>query len=518
MWLSIRSSGWCQINDGRLPGGGGGEATTKITPPSTLFTGYTLAITGQTPSFLNGTYIASCSSFRDANWYPYFAFNGIIVEGNAWIPSATYSSTTGLYTGATSTTVSGSSILGEWLQLQIPNDKIMSSYSICKDVLYNCSVLQWKLVGSNDGTTWSLIDSQDFTSTPTYWSGKTLATFNVSTVSYAYYRLIPQAVTKGGSYNVVKIGQFNISVFTTNPIVTPTITGTSSLSSNGSYANIYSFTSGSGTISFPSAKTVSILIVGGGGGGGFANTSSYDAGAGGGAGGVGIGTLSLSAGVTYSFTVGAGGSNGVATSSSSYSFAQNGSQSSFTGTGISEIAYGGGAGASQVVNNPNLTNNGSNGGSGGGACFGWAGAGQGIPGTATKGAGTTTYYGNSGGGLSGASGYTAGGGGGGSAVGTTNTLTSLLGGGNGGNGYTWAVNTSIYGGGGSGGAPGSSNNGGTSSGTPGTGGGGKGGYLNTPAVAGTVNTGGGGGGAYGGNNAIYNGGAGGSGIIIIAYN
>ena len=88
-------------------------STTKITPPSTLFTGYTLAISGQTPSFLNGTYTVSCSSFRDANWLPWKAFNGFGNTG--WVSSATYSSTTGLYTGATSTTVSGSSILGEWL-------------------------------------------------------------------------------------------------------------------------------------------------------------------------------------------------------------------------------------------------------------------------------------------------------------------------------------------------------------------------------------------------------------------
>jgi hypothetical protein len=190
---------------------------TTITPPSTLFTSNTLDISGQTPSFLNGTYTASCSSYSDANWYPWNAFNGSSIY-SGWGTSSTYSKTTGIYSGATSTTVSGSSTLGEWLQLKIPNAKTMSSYNIYKDLTFACSVLQWKVVGSNDNSTWTLIDSQNFTSTPTYWSGKTSATFTVSTDSYVYYRLICQASAPGGQYNYLIIKKFDISVFTSDTV------------------------------------------------------------------------------------------------------------------------------------------------------------------------------------------------------------------------------------------------------------------------------------------------------------
>jgi hypothetical protein len=99
--------------------------------------------------------------------------------------------------------------------LKIPNAKTMSSYNIYKDLTFACSVLQWKVVGSNDGTTWSFIDSRDFTSTPTYWSDKMVASFQVSTGgSYAYYRLICQASAPGGQYNYLVIRRFNITVFT----------------------------------------------------------------------------------------------------------------------------------------------------------------------------------------------------------------------------------------------------------------------------------------------------------------
>ena len=191
---------------------------TNITPLSTLFTSNTVTLTGQTPSFLNGTYTVSANTYRDAWWQPFYAFNnnGISSTGHAWISSTSYSNSTYLYTGGTTTTVSGTSIGGDWLQLQIPTAKTLSSYNISPDTpasSFLCSVLKWTLAGSNDGSTWSLINSQDFTSNPTYWNGKTSATFTVSTTSYAYYRLIAQA-SQAGAFTFVCIPNFNITVIT----------------------------------------------------------------------------------------------------------------------------------------------------------------------------------------------------------------------------------------------------------------------------------------------------------------
>ena len=194
---------------------------TVITPPSTLFTSNTLTVAGQTPSFLNGLYTMSCSSSAtipgNSNFEPYLAFNG---SGGGWKSFPDTFSTTGTYAGNKSTIVSGITVNGEWLQLQVPIFKQMSSYNIYPELTYGTSVLKWKVVGSNDGTTWSLIDSQDFTSNPTYWNGKTLGTtFTVSSTIYAYYRLICERVTPGSNSVYVSIPRFSISVLTTDPAI-----------------------------------------------------------------------------------------------------------------------------------------------------------------------------------------------------------------------------------------------------------------------------------------------------------
>ena len=184
---------------------------TQINPLSTPFTSNTQIISGQTPSFLNGTYVMSASTTW-SGYLPYHAFN--TYGGTSWLSAQTYTNSTGLYNGGTTTTVSGTSTLGEWIQLQIPSGKTMSSYTLYPDSGFNCSALKWTIAGSNDGSSWSLIDSQDFTSTPTYWSGKTNATFTVSSTSYAYYRFIGQAITPNGGWLVIVIPALYITVIT----------------------------------------------------------------------------------------------------------------------------------------------------------------------------------------------------------------------------------------------------------------------------------------------------------------
>ena len=185
---------------------------TQINPLSTPFTNNTQIISGQTPSFLNGTYVMSASTTW-SGYFPYHAFN--TYGGTSWLSAQTYNNSTGLYNGGTTTTVSGTSTLGEWIQLQIPSGKTMSSYTLYQaDAGLNGSPLKWTIAGSNDGSSWSLVNSQDFTSTPTYWSGKTNATFTVSSASYVYYRFIGQAIVQNGGWGFLAIPALYITVIT----------------------------------------------------------------------------------------------------------------------------------------------------------------------------------------------------------------------------------------------------------------------------------------------------------------
>ena len=249
--------------------------------------------------------------------------------------------------------------------------------------------------------------------------------------------------------------------------------------------------------------TGEVLIVGGGGSGAL-NCVGWEGGGGGGGGAVGMGTITFKKDETYTITIGAGGG-----SIKSNSDGANGGDTSINGTGINEIAYGGGYGS---------LGQGGQGGSGGGS----SGSGGNRPeGNAKKSSGKLTYYGNNGG-----YGYNqAGGSGGGGAGSKGNSPLKYqdYNGGIGGDGIVSLITgTRTYYGGGGGGSANAFKTG-ITHGKGGKGGGGDGEYYNK-ATDGSVNTGGGGGGANGKKEDIHESsvcnensksGAGGSGIVII---
>ena len=248
------------------------------------------------------------------------------------------------------------------------------------------------------------------------------------------------------------------------------------------------FADGSHTFTAPDgvAEVEYLIVGGGGGGGGISNVALVGGAGGGGAGGVLSGTMGVTSGNDYNVTVGGGGAGGVGGSSPGGT----GGSSSFD----SITANGGGGGAS--VGN----NNGQSGASGGGGRL--------------NGSGGNGSQGNDGGNGSGASVATAAAGGGGGA-GSDGANGSGNNGGNGGNGVMSAISgtETYYGGGGGGGG---------FDGTGGTGGLGGGGSSPNARGAGTdgVDGFGGGGGGAGGSEfgtTPYNGGRGGDGIVIIAY-
>ena len=309
------------------------------------------------------------------------------------------------------------------------------------------------------------------------------------------------------------------------------ITATGGTTSTSGNCKIHTFT-GPGTFcvsavsSLADNNVVSYVVVAGGGGAG--SGTGPDAGGGGGAGGfreykspVTPYTASPNDGnpggteitVTaqgYPITVGAGGT-GQTFPRASGSTSTNGANSVFSTVTSAGGGFGGdGSGTSPTPFGPGRAA--SSGGSGGGGAGGSGSSCQGI-----RGAGNTPpvspAQGNRGG-----HGYTgappdrpAGGGGGATAVGVCASGPAS---GNGGAGATTSITGSptAYAGGGGGGFGCTS---GGALGTGGTGGGGNGAAANspTPGVAGSTNTGGGG----GGGNGPANGGAGGSGVVIIRY-
>jgi hypothetical protein len=274
------------------------------------------------------------------------------------------------------------------------------------------------------------------------------------------------------------------------------------------------------------SNTVSYLVVAGGGGGAGQETASSAGGGGAGAGGYREGKVSgdpytaspiaaatgLPVSVTsYPITVGGGGATWSSPYTTACSRGVNGSNSIFS----TITSAGGGGGGARTPSGPIGGTPGASGGSGGGVggvnCSATAGSGNTPP--------TNPSQGNPGGTRSGLPQQAAGGGGGATAAGGNGSGNC---GGVGGAGATSSINgtPTARAGGGSGGDAGNSQAGGTGGGGASgafCGGSTVGGPATSNGQAGTVNTGGGGGGSGGSCSPYNNGGAGGSGIVIIRY-
>ena len=148
----------------------------------------------------NVSWYSSASSVYSATVWPWNAFMPASSSTNSfgWAPgngslTGYYNASTGAYqTASTSTTVSGSSKSGEWIQLQSSIPLILTSYYLQPSIFNGSNYIArmpatYTIAGSNDGTTWYGIQDASFTSTPVPNSTTNI----VNTVTYT----IPTSTT-----------------------------------------------------------------------------------------------------------------------------------------------------------------------------------------------------------------------------------------------------------------------------------------------------------------------------------
>jgi hypothetical protein len=194
------------------------EASTQITPLTSLFNSNNNTISGNTGQFAyqNGSYTVLSSSDFDNNWLPFNAFNDTKTGFGNWISNYRinpYDGNTGEYTGSTSTTANNTQILGEWIQIVLPYSLTLTSYqSKAKNAYYLAT--SWTIVGSNDGTTWSILDTRN--NSKSYWTSlanNTIVTFNsVSNIKYNTFRMIVRKGTGAGGIGVAGLNYFGYIV------------------------------------------------------------------------------------------------------------------------------------------------------------------------------------------------------------------------------------------------------------------------------------------------------------------
>lgn len=223
-------------------------------PPAALTANASL-MTNQ--SYGNGQYYASASSmFGIVDMAPWYTFNKdqTRASGYGWTSAGGYNAS-GVYAGTVTTTVSGTAYTGEWLQLQSPVPFVLSSYSFKArvDATYYTQFPGIFLVaGSNDGTTWSLIDTRNNVSVV---SGGTYV-YNVqSTTSYIYFRIISRTTLSiHGAVGINLVSFFGLPTYTQvqgDPYFNNTVL---LLHADGSSGTITSVTDNS-----PSPKTITVV-------------------------------------------------------------------------------------------------------------------------------------------------------------------------------------------------------------------------------------------------------------------
>jgi len=133
-------------------------------PPIGLSGNPTTTLSGL--SYGNGNYVATASSYYTAGptCYPFMIFDKIsagAANQNTWT-TGPFACWGGSYYGTYYTTVANiGNVYGEWVDLLLPNQILLSSYSLQSDITISRSPSAWLIVGTNNGgVTWNLVDSQ----------------------------------------------------------------------------------------------------------------------------------------------------------------------------------------------------------------------------------------------------------------------------------------------------------------------------------------------------------------------
>ena len=173
---------------------------------------FSQVLTSSFPYGDSGTYIASSSSLYNNTTNPAWrAFDNN--TGTFWESYQNlYTGTPGTtYSGTRTTTVGGVATPGEWIQIQMPEAMTLDSYLMYGRVNFTYRMpYNWIVAGSNDGTTWTQVNSQTAQKS---WRGQEPISYSVnSTTPYLYFRMIVTAIVDGSGAQNVNLGQWTINV------------------------------------------------------------------------------------------------------------------------------------------------------------------------------------------------------------------------------------------------------------------------------------------------------------------
>jgi hypothetical protein len=166
----------------------------KSYPPTDLGKSYTPVVNGLT--YGNGTYTIKTTSERNGSGTAAFAFS---LSNDFWQINP-YNKVNNNFSNKT--------FYGDYVQIQLPSSINIISYSIKTTNINN--PLEWALGGSNDESTWTLLDYQNFS---TSLANNQIFTYSVTSGNYKYFRFV--YLRSDGDYPVLQGLKFNSYTLTT---------------------------------------------------------------------------------------------------------------------------------------------------------------------------------------------------------------------------------------------------------------------------------------------------------------
>ena len=184
------------------PAGGGAPQTPVASP---LFTSNNTITTDTNWPDPTGWYVTE-SSFTSAYFEGWKAFS----DGTSW-------------GGWHADEVQGT-VTTQWVQITYPVKVILKSYTTRKGQYTNAPPANWRMQGSNNGTTWTDTDVLRTTGWPTANGVDAQFDTSFNTVGYTMYRFIVENVTwlTNGNYAIRQIRLYTIDDPNSGPVVTPT--------------------------------------------------------------------------------------------------------------------------------------------------------------------------------------------------------------------------------------------------------------------------------------------------------
>jgi hypothetical protein len=164
------------------------DDTTLNQYPPIAINAATTTIANQT--YGNGIYTIATSSELGV-YYAYNLFN-YMLDTSIWNTAATYTTTTGIYSGSTTTTIIDIAYLGEWVQFYYNKGFVLKKIIIIGYTgYYSRAPKNLWIVASNNATNWILLSTQ---TNITSYSATYNPVFNINNfTNYKYYRIIINA-------------------------------------------------------------------------------------------------------------------------------------------------------------------------------------------------------------------------------------------------------------------------------------------------------------------------------------